>query len=246
MKRPARGLIAAFAVSLAGHAAVVMALWPGAPSGPGAPLAPTVIVARLLDSGKPEPPATTTAEGTPAIPDPNQERPVEPRSEASALSELPLPLDETAKVPAQAEAKTAVAPVTPPALSEDASRAAQPRQDTTDGRMSAAVPAMGPSSDVDRGPHPLDDIQPDFPAAAGTRGGVVTLRLLISDQGVVESVEVVRSSPPGLFDAAAIAAFGHARFAPGLRSGVPVRSEVMYEVNFAPLGSGRETSGRTY
>ncbi len=82
--------------------------------------------------------------------------------------------------------------------------------------------------------------------AAGARGGVVTLHLVISDEGVVESVEVVASSPPGLFDAAAVAAFGHARFSPGLKSGVPVRSEVQYEVSFAPIGRGGEVSGRTY
>jgi TonB family protein len=74
----------------------------------------------------------------------------------------------------------------------------------------------------------------------------VTLRLVVSDRGVVESVEVVRSSPPGLFDAAAVAAFGQARFSPGLKAGVPVRSEVLYEVSFAPVGRGSETSGRTY
>jgi protein TonB len=74
----------------------------------------------------------------------------------------------------------------------------------------------------------------------------VTLRLVISEQGEVESIVVVHAVPPGLFDEAALAAFGRARFAPGLRGGIPVRSEVMYEVEFAPLGKGTESSGRTY
>jgi protein TonB len=57
---------------------------------------------------------------------------------------------------------------------------------------------------------------------------------------------VVHAVPPGLFDESALAAFGRARFAPGLRGGLPVRSEVLYEVEFAPLGKGTDSSGRTY
>ena len=103
-----------------------------------------------------------------------------------------------------------------------------------------------PAAGLDRGPRPLDDIDPSFPVAAGNRGGTVTLRLVISEQGEVESIAVIHAVPPGLFDEAALAAFGRARFAPGLRGGIPVRSEVLYEVEFAPLGRGGDSSGRTY
>lgn len=99
---------------------------------------------------------------------------------------------------------------------------------------------------IDQGPHPLGDIYPEFPQAAGQRGGSVTLRLVISERGEVEKITVVSATPPGLFEEAALAAFGRARYAPGLRAGLPVRSEVLYQVDFAPLASGAEASGRTY
>jgi protein TonB len=129
-------------------------------------------------------------------------------------------------------------------LSGSASAAAPGRQDAVEAR--AAVAATGASSGLDRGPQPLDAIEPEVPEIAGPLGGLVTLRLVISDRGIVESIEVVRSSPAGLFDAAAIAAFGQARFSPGLKAGLPVRSEVTYEVSFAPVGRGTDSSGRTY
>jgi protein TonB len=124
-----------------------------------------------------------------------------------------------------------------------------PLSDPTLASEASPAPLAGGESraaGLDRGPRPLDDVEPVFPAAAGARGGTVTLRLVISDRGEVESIVVVHAVPPGLFDDAALAAFGRARFAPGLRGGIPVRSEVMYEVEFAPLGKGTESSGRTY
>jgi protein TonB len=133
-----------------------------------------------------------------------------------------------------------------PEPSESASAAAPPHPDAGDGRAPVSAIAGSPSSGPDRGPQLLDDVEPALLAAAGPRGGVVTLRLLISDRGVVETVEVLASSPPGLFDAAAVAALSHARFSPGLKAGVPVRSEVRYELSIAPIGRGSEASGRTY
>jgi protein TonB len=137
----------------------------------------------------------------------------------------------------------------PPVLesaSESASATSPSSPAANDDRAATSTTITEPSSGLDRGPQPLDDIVPVFPDQAGTRGGVVTLRLVISDRGAVEAIEVVASSPPGLFDAAALAAFGHARFAPALKAGIPVRSEVRYDVSFAPIGRGSEASGRTY
>jgi protein TonB len=238
-------LVAALAISLAAHAAFIIAPWSRSTAGAGTPSAPAVIVARLLDADKPEAAAATTPEVAAALPPSDSVAAAAPRPDSSIVSEPPPSIPELPAPPRQEQAKPAAAlPIPEP--SDSASAAAPSRRDATDKLTPFAATAAGPSSGRDRGPQPLDDIEPEFPAVAGTRGGTVTLRLVVSDRGVVESVEVVRSSPPGLFDAAAVAAFGQARFSPGLKAGVPVRSEVLYEVSFAPVGRGSETSGRTY
>ncbi len=121
-----------------------------------------------------------------------------------------------------------------------------PRAHVTDVAPLATSPAAASSAGDDRGPQPLDELQLEVPAEAGLRGGSVTLRLVISERGIVESAEVVRSSPPGLFDAAALAAARRVRFSPGLKGGVPIRTEVLREVTFDPVGRGTDASGRKY
>ena len=191
------------------------------------------IEVRVLDAAKlPATAATKTEAGTVQA---SADAVVEasPPPESPIVSEQPPPVPDLA-VPGNPA----------PQPSASASAAAPPRPDHSPDPISSATAEA--SSVLDRGPQPLDDIEPAFPMAAGARGGAVTLHLVISDQGVVESVEVVASSPPGLFDAAAVAAFAHARFSPGLKGGMPVRSEIRYEVSFAPVGRGSEVSGRTY
>lgn len=98
---------------------------------------------------------------------------------------------------------------------------------------------------LDPGPTLLSEIEPEYPEAAGSLRGAVILRLLISDQGVVDNVSVVRAAPEGVFDAAAVAAFRAATFSPGRVLGVPVKSQVTIEVAFTPLQRG-DVSTRKY
>jgi protein TonB len=98
---------------------------------------------------------------------------------------------------------------------------------------------------LDPGPRPLDDIEPDYPDPH-LREGTVVLRLLISETGHVDNVAVVRSQPSGVFEQAALDAFGKARFAPGLAAGTPVKSQITVEVRFVPVNRGGRVSGRTY
>ena len=98
---------------------------------------------------------------------------------------------------------------------------------------------------LDPGPRPLDDIEPDYPDPY-LREGTVVLRLLISETGHVDDVAVVRSEPRGVFEQAALDAFGKARFAPGLAAGTPVKSQITVEVRFVPVNRGGRVSGRTY
>jgi TonB family protein len=243
VKRVPRGLAAALAISLAAHAAFVVAPWSRTGTGARSPPVPTAIVARVLRADEP---AATTFEVAAPPPLSDSVAPVEPRADAPVIAEQSASILQLPIPPRQDPAETsAVTPIAPP--SQSASAATPNRADTSEGRTSISTPtAAEPTSGLDRGPQPLDDIEPAIPVAAGDRGGVVTLRLVISDQGAVESIEVLASSPPGLFDAAALAAFGRARFSPGMKGGVPVRSEVRYDVSFAPIGRGSEASGRTY
>ena len=62
--------------------------------------------------------------------------------------------------------------------------------------------------------------------------GKVTLALSIDATGRVVDVSVVRSDPPGFFEASALAAFRSAPFAPGIKGGRPVQSRIQTVVVF--------------
>ena len=115
-----------------------------------------------------------------------------------------------------------------------------------------AAPALPPApaylsgGKLDPGPRPLHDIEPAYPAEANLREGSVVLRLLVSEAGEVDDVAVVRAFPRGLFEASALAAFGQAKFLPGLMLGLPVKSQITIEVQFTPINRGATVSGRSY
>lgn len=123
--------------------------------------------------------------------------------------------------------------------------ASRPSAQSADAGLPAA-PAYLVGARLDPGPRPLNDIEPAFPPEAGLQEGVVVLRILISEAGAVDDVAVVRSSPKGLFESSALAAFGSAKFSPGMVLGVPVKSQVTVEVSFTPFNRGAAVSGRGY
>jgi periplasmic protein TonB len=81
-------------------------------------------------------------------------------------------------------------------------------------------------------PQPLSAVEPEFPDRLGKQSGVVTLRILINESGVVDNVAVVDATPVGVFEDSALAAWGRANFAPGRIAGKPVKSQVTIEVVF--------------
>lgn len=99
---------------------------------------------------------------------------------------------------------------------------------------------------LDPGPIPLADIVPEYPESAHLQEGLVVLRLLINEKGDLDNVAVVRSFPKGVFEEAALAAFGPAKFSPGKLLGIPVKSQVTIEVEFMPINRGSKVSGRGY
>ncbi|MFN7087844.1 MAG: energy transducer TonB [Burkholderiales bacterium] len=62
--------------------------------------------------------------------------------------------------------------------------------------------------------------------------GTVRLRVKVEADGRVSDVDVVESTPTGVFDASAIEAFRAARFNPGQKDGRPVRALMLIEVSY--------------
>ncbi len=137
---------------------------------------------------------------------------------------------------------------------EDGGRKLMPTAEGSGTDAQKAAPAPAPSGlppapsyhaagELDPPPSPLADIEPAYPQAAGTRDGRVVIRILIAADGSVDNVAVVRSFPQGFFEDSAIAAFGQAKFSPGMIKGVPVKSQITIEVLYTPVNRGAAVSG---
>ena len=91
------------------------------------------------------------------------------------------------------------------------------------------TPYYYPSSELDRRPRPITAIALDEPSGE-TSEGYVILRLLISEAGIVdETIVVVNDARAGLVRNARDA-FSRARYAPGIKDGRAVKSQMMIEV----------------
>jgi TonB family protein len=244
-------LWAAVAVAIAMHAAL-LATRPGGITGSHVAPAARAMAVRVLGPLTAEP-AATSGEREPAPMAAADVTPL-PTAAAVARSSSTAPT-RAAKAPREAPPERASSlarnrepdPPPVPALAPAPAPAPAP---------AAAMPSMAPTAlpaapdyafgvRLDPGPRPLDDIEPAYPDVY-LREGTVVLRLLISETGHVDDVAVVRAEPRGVFEQAALDAFGKARFAPGLAAGVPVKSQITVEVRFMPINRGAGVSGRTY
>jgi TonB family protein len=224
----------AAAASLAAHAAVFVA--PGT-TRPGATHPVSALLVRTI---------VATGDRLPSL----------ETSAAAALAETPAP-------PAREEARSrgereGSADARPPASARSGVHApaatAVPDAARTEvapgrGRSAAAMP-QGPvyhvAGELDPPPRPLQDIEPEYPPEAGYQPGTVVLRLFIDETGSVDRVDVLRGTPPGLFENAARTAFAAAHFSPGRIAGIAVKCQLTIEVEFTPINRGSEVSGRTY
>ena len=87
---------------------------------------------------------------------------------------------------------------------------------------------------VDEPPRPQRTISPDYPSRARKKGttGLVRLSLLVGVDGRVRDVRVLESSPPGVFDDAAIAAVRNWTYSPATYEGQPVATRVTQPIDF--------------
>lgn len=128
----------------------------------------------------------------------------------------------------------------PPAPEPTAAAAASAR--SRDGMATAASPPLTPAlphyysaAHLDERPRPLTPIvlpEPADPLVAA----YVVVRLRIAETGVVDDATVLVDDAPARTAAGIAAVFGAARYAPGLRRGQAVKSELLIEVKVAPSG----------
>ena len=95
-----------------------------------------------------------------------------------------------------------------------------------------APPRYFTAEELDRRPLIQSHVEPQFPALALAPTGRVVLRLYVGEDGRVERIAVESGDPTGAFEAAARAAFGPARFLPGMKGGVAVKAMLRIEVLF--------------
>lgn len=86
----------------------------------------------------------------------------------------------------------------------------------------------------DRGPQRLVAIQPSYPRSAAAAGieGWVDVELVVSVQGTVREVTVLRAQPRQVFDDAAIGTLKRWRFEPAIVDGEPVEQRIVQRLEF--------------
>lgn len=217
-----RRLLLALWVSLAVHVAVI-GLVRIAPSGsPGG--GETVLQVRLDPAPAATEPAPVeepdeglqaadTLKPTETLGAAAQSNPVKPASAASATAVTPTPVAPSALPP------------NPPA--------SEPGRDAL-----SIDPAVDltyyTARQLDAQPVPRGEIDPVYPPEADRlrQSGSVRVQVKVEADGRVSAVEVVESTPPGVFDASAMEAFRAARFQPGQKAGRPVRALMLIEVTY--------------
>lgn len=159
-----------------------------------------------------------------------------------ATAATPLAVIETAELPAALAPQVEASPPKPSPLVE------VPATNATAPAESAPQPALGAAGlsgivsgpwyysarYLHRRPTPLRPIRPNYPALFEDTAGQVVLLLFINEQGAVDTHRILKTEPPEIFDDAVVTAFVKERYAPGLITGYPVKSQLLVEVVFEP------------
>ena len=98
-----------------------------------------------------------------------------------------------------------------------------------------------PTNELDTRPGIMVHINPEYPPGALAEGttGLAVVRIYINESGEVDDVVAISGKPPGVFEESAVRAFRLARFSPGAKGGIPVKTfttlEVLYDLPQAEL-----------
>jgi TonB family protein len=90
------------------------------------------------------------------------------------------------------------------------------------------------ASELDHRPAPRSRIDPAYPAFTRDGSAYLVLRLLINESGAVDKVIPLVGDSGSAFERSAVEAFAAAQFMPGVKAGVPVKSQLTVEVKFDP------------
>lgn len=173
--------------------------------------------------------------------------PAEPVIVTPEASPRQMPAATLRETPSLTAAESAAALATSKPLAPE-TQSLSKKQAESQGEV-ASLPAATDylmSARLDPGPQPIGDIEPVYPDSGHLREGTVVLRVLIDETGHVDNVAVIRATPEGAFEDAAMDAFTKALFSPGRVAGVPVKSQIVIEVRFLPINRGVRISGRGY
>jgi TonB family protein len=154
--------------------------------------------------------------------------------ERAALAETAQPAGVPA-YPTAIPASPAPAP-TEPALAAKAEPTAVPALPTpVPARAATREGALVALEDVDTPPKVARIVKPVYPpfALQARIGGIVVLRVLVSEKGVPSEIEVTREGRSGLTEAAVRAVRGWT-FEPAVKDGVPVRTWISVPIPFQP------------
>lgn len=238
-----------FAVSGLCHVGLLVALALWAPARTTAPRAPAAV---FVCDGVPEP--TEISREPDAPPEPPEQSLPDPWSHDEQPSEVIERVDPTDDWDAQ---KTEAVRLTT-AHEVDVRRLCvrlktplrDPRRPKVQATPAAAVAKSAPRPPAIRGVtrKPVLPGQPPgipYPRRARRRGleGTVELKFLVTREGSVERVSIVRSSGHEVLDKAAKAAIARWRFSPALRNGVPVAAwtgrVIRFRLKVPPAASPR-------
>jgi TonB family protein len=141
------------------------------------------------------------------------------------------------EAPSQAAAAEAsAAPASPPPAADDSAPRPRPTRPSRRATQEPAAPAAPNDTAVQDGGARLKTVvHPVYPRGAlqAHVGGVVILRVLVSEEGIPLQVEVVQGIRPDL-NAAAVTAIKRCLFEPARVAGRPVRSSTTVSVPFQP------------
>ena len=88
--------------------------------------------------------------------------------------------------------------------------------------------------DIDQPITAIVKLNPVYPMRARRLGieGYVTIKLLISEEGLVEQTEILKSQPEGVFESSVLHATSSWKFTPGTIDGRPVKTFVTTTIRF--------------
>ncbi len=155
-----------------------------------------------------------------------------PVARPTPVSAAPIALEPTVAPTATLPPAVAVAP--PPAVIVESERPA-PTNVPDPPTVAVREGSLVAFEELDAPPRIATIVKPTYPPLAlkARIGGLVVLRVLVSEKGLPAQVEVIRKAPAGLDDAA-VAAVKNWTFTPPTEGGVPVRTWMTVPIPFEP------------